>query len=1162
VYYCTLAQGVASQNCRQPLGSGLTTSEGYYQGLVSGGWLPGSTYEVEASAPGYQADWTWVNASVNLTTVVPKLVLSSVGSSVPTTGARSAALTNPAGTWVVARLVDNSTGAGVSTSGVQGCAVSSGQCTQFLDPSNSGGFLNGSLPVGVYNLSVSAAGYYPTVLLLTVPSGVPVIDAGTIPLTPLPWVFGRVTLDPWRTIQVIGFGPPVSLLLSPPATVLGCAILCGQATPDSTSGTFQVQTYAGHGDTIRANPSYPGSFTSAPGGFVGNVTTVNVTTPFTNLTVEPSLAIFAAISGNVSNAASCRPDNLTVCSDPGRWVSVVVSTSGVNNGAATATANGGGQYTAFVPGGNDAGATTVTAGDTTMFFSRAESVRALLGPGQNLTWTAAPLSLTQFGYAYASVVDSATGLPVVSTGISSMFSDTINGNFGSTTGDTNGAGFVNITAPSGTSVQFTVGGSNDYNSTTFQAPVPIGNATNLDPYFSHLKGPVEISAWGWVQGAYVNYTVPPGFAGVVVDGLTGQPLSGASVTVTSSDPSFASGASAQATNSLGEFVSDAPIGAGDSLVVGLSAYLANDTRPLNITAGAHYVVPRVNLTGDGVLASQVLSEPTGTPVSGAAVTACDGTGPSSVCVQTITNATGHYWVNVAPGHISITVAATNFVSNYTEVVTVTSDPWEAIPAFHVVEDGVLVGTVRGLPIGLPVGGAFVAACSPLGGYPTGPCSFRVTTLPNGSFHLPVVPSQYILVASAPDFNSTYRPVAVRPGETVNLGVVLVTEYGVLSGRVLDATTHQPIANATVGGCPIDTLLPCDAPTLTDLGGGYRIASPPGGVHLVVTASGFLDGYATASARSGATVIVPTISLTPLAIETNYRVSGTVVVLNNPTQPIADATVALWVGASVAASTAADAKGMFALTVPTGNYALRVTAPGFTSTGENLAVTQSISGLVLALGPFGWNVSGSVADGLTGLALSDVAIWSASTIVAVTDASGTFTASLANGTYQLTAMAGGSSAATYGPVSFEVDVAAAPVVRSVNLYPGTAMLSGTVERATDQSGLVGAQVEVTGTAVDGAVLTFAATTDRSGAFAVAAYLGTYTLTVTAPGYATTVVHVTAGVTNPPIAVELTALGAPSGAAMSTWEYPVLGLALIAVAVAAVLLLGRRAKEAIR
>jgi hypothetical protein len=1159
---CTLASSVSSQSCSQILGSGLTTTAGYYQGLVPGGWLPGSTYEVEASAPGFESDWTWVNATSNATTVVPNLVLSPVGTSAPSHREAVNAAASSGGSWVVGRLVDNATLDGVETSGIAGCAVSSGVCIPFVDGSNTGGFFNGSLPAGVYNLTIQGDGYMPGLALVTVPAFAPVVNVGTIALDALPWVFGRISTN-WSTIEINASGhAPAEVPIAAPATLLACGLYCGTASPDATSGAFQTQGYYGKSDTLYVNPSYPGSYTSAAGGFNPAVATFNDTVPLLNLSFVPITVLYVAVSGTVYNNASCTPSpSGTVCTDPARWATITVTTTGTNNGAAIATANGGGGYTCFLPGDNDQGATRVSALDTNFYFRTFEIIDAqlgALGPGWNLTYVAPPLDLVQYGYAYASVVDAITGLPVVATGLSSTFNDVLNGNAGSTAGETNGAGFVNITAPAGASVDFTVGGSQDYNFTTFSAPVEGGNATNLGLWYSASGGPIPLQSWGWVESSYINYSAPSVYVGTVLDHANGLPLPGASVGVASADPAIPSGGSSESTNSMGEFLADAPIGPSDTMVVSLAAYQENVTYPLNVTGGATRVFPTILLTGDGVLASQVIAEPGGVPVAGATVAVCAGaTASHQVCVNVITNATGFYWVDVAPGHVNITVSATGYVSNYTQPAVATSDTWNAIPAFEVVEDGVIEGVVRGLPTGLPVGGAIVSACSPQG-VPTGPCSFLVDALTDGSFSLPVAPSTYILTTAFPGFNTSYLPVAVAPGETVNLGIVPLTEFGILTGTVVDSVTGLPVANATIGGCPIDPMLACDTPTATDLSGTYHLASPPGTVGLVVSARGYLNGYLRANAVSGTTVTLSTITISPVANETTVRLSGRVVLAAAPTLPVAAATVGLWAGSALVASVATSASGTFALTVASGTYTLQASAPGYAPARENLNLRETVAGVVLELATFGWTVTGTVRDGLTNATLPSVAIWSPTGLVAITDAAGVFSASLPNGTYNLTAVAGGGSASVFAPVGFQIQVAASSVDRPVLLFPMSETLVGTVESSVNQSAIAGAQVTVRGTTVDGAVLAMSGVTDSGGRFAIpSVYLGSYTVAITATGYHGTSLSITAGVSDAPLLVQLGPLTTSgSAASLSAWSYTFLALALIGGIVVVVAYLGSR------
>jgi hypothetical protein len=1173
---CTLASAISSRACSTELGSGVTTSGGYYQGLIGGGWLPGATYEIEASAPGYLGDWTWANVTANATTMVPTITLQSVGNSI-NPGSRGSphpfTVVNPAGTWVNARIVDNSTGFGVQTQLVTACAVIAtginGVCNSITQSTNTGGYLNDSMATGVYNLTVDPTGYLPVTVLLTVPAGVPTVNAGTILVTPLNWIFGMVQ-DNWTTTEVnYTVGQTVHttyILFAPPANVFACGLYCGTATPDGTSGDFQTQTSPGLTDFLEANPSYTGSFTSAAGGYNPMRVTFVDEVPLLNITPNVILVLYVSVSGTVYNAASCPPlGNESYCTDPARWASVQVATNGVNNGVATAMATGGGHYITFLPGDNDQGATKVTAFDAGFYFTQDEVLNAQLGayPGFNLSYVAPALQLTQFGYAYANVIDQSSGLPAVGVGLSSQFSDPINGNAGSTTGTTNGAGFVNITAPSGDHVGFSVGGTNGYNNTSLSAPVPIGNATSLDVVYSVGGGPVEIPPWGWAESTFVNFSAALGYFGTVVDKTTGQPLPGATVAVTDPDPLIGAGGSTDATNSLGEFLADAPIGPRDSLVVSLPAYEINTTVPLNITPGAFHLSNRINLTGFGVLASTVVSEPSGLPVSGATVTACEGTSANGIgldCAETSTNASGAYWIDVAPGHITVVVNATGFVANYSEVVAATSDTWTHIPDFQLVEDGVLLGTVRGLPTGLAVSGAQVSACSPLGGTPTGPCSFTVNALNNGSFTLPVVPSQYILATSAPGYNASYLPVSVQPGETVDLGIIPLNEYGILTGTVIDNATGAPVANAQVGGCPLDSLLPCLVPTLTNLTGVYSIAAPPGAVVLVVSTPGFLDGYLSTSAVSGLTTYEPRIAIAPEQYESSLQVRGTVVASNDSSVPISSATVGLWSGLALAVSTDVGPGGAFALTVPTGTYTLEVTAPGYAESAQTLVVDEDVSGLVVALSIFGWTVSGTVEDGLTHAPLAGVAIWSASALLGVSSSSGVYALSLPNGTYPLTAILGGTSGSMYAPVPFEVQVAAAAVTgRTVLLYPPSATLAGVVENAANGTPIGVAHVAIVGLTVDGYLFSSPATTSASGQFSVAAYSGSYNVTVSAPGYHTATVGLVAGVSTPALTIELTPLASSSGTSAMTSELVALGLLVLIGAVAVVIVVAARKKS---
>jgi hypothetical protein len=118
--------------------------------------------------------------------------------------------------------------------------------------------------------------------------------------------------------------------------------------------------------------------------------------------------------------------------------------------------------------------------------------------------------------------------------------------------------------------------------------------------------------------------------------------------------------------------------------------------------------------------------------------------------------------------------------------------------------------------------------------------------------------------------------------------------------------------------------------------------------------------------------------------------------------------------------------------------------------------------------------------------------------------------------------------------------------------------GEVESSVNQSAIVGAQVTVQGTAVDGAVRDLTGITDGTGRFSIPmVYLGSYSVTFSAAGYHGATVQVTAGVSNAPLLVQLGPVASSaSGAPLSAWSYTFVALGLLGGIVVVVAFLGRR------
>ena len=194
VFYCSIVQ---TSTCSTPLGAGLATTGGGYNGTLPGLFLPYSTYEIFASSSGYSADWTWVNTTPGQVIIAPTLVLHPVGAEARPIGGTT--IDPFSRVDLTGYLIDNSSGQGIETGGssLQVCSTATGSCFN-LDPgTNSQGLFNTSVPVGTYRSRglgsrISDAHEY---VNASAPVGV---DLGVLRLYPLPWVRG--TAGPSRSM--------------------------------------------------------------------------------------------------------------------------------------------------------------------------------------------------------------------------------------------------------------------------------------------------------------------------------------------------------------------------------------------------------------------------------------------------------------------------------------------------------------------------------------------------------------------------------------------------------------------------------------------------------------------------------------------------------------------------------------------------------------------------------------------------------------------------------------------------------------------------------------------------------------------------------------------------------------------------------------------------
>ncbi|MCI4331327.1 MAG: carboxypeptidase-like regulatory domain-containing protein [Thermoplasmata archaeon] len=1092
LYAATLtAAHIYNPNSGKIVGAGLSTTDGHFNGTILAGWLPWTTYRITASAPGYTSNWVWVNTSRGLTTHVPTIVVQPIA--VNATGASQ-------GTWLDGTLRDNVTGYGVLSSSIAACPTDGGSCIQVQDGSNPGGYFNQSITPGLYNLTVNTAGYYPVNIFFNA-SNRTFVHLGIIPLSPYAWVSGNVSINPWQNISVRFGSGYRGIPLGPGAAVQACTssgTLCGLTATIDSLGGFNASVPFGVLDIIRVNGLYAGGGWSAPAAFDQNTSIFNTTGSWTPLPPSATIPmdIFGAVTGLVRDNSTYNAGLGTDVS-PVRWASVSALTVGHFNAVVTSQAGSGGQFTYFLPGGNRVGNTTVTALIPNVYYQLYEKLKLPIVSAQ--TTVAPNLTLDRYGWVNSFLRDSVSGAGTPYLGASATYVDLRNSTIYQTSGVANANGFVNLTSAAGRTVVFAAGPGNDYNTTNVTMRVNSSATTYYNSTSALTVGALRVDPWGWIRTTDLNYSVVP-FATTIRDAVNQLALPLATMTVATSDISL-SGSCAATSNWGGMCLSDAPIGPKDTLAVKAGGYVGNSTL-VAVTKGLIINESVINLTGDGILAGIVVAYPSGLPISGATVTACPV--KSTICSTATTNATGLFWINAAPGLEYLQFDAQGFVSNTSVVASPCSDCFDWIGTITVAQFAYVGGVIRGLPSGLPVSGATVSVCSPLGS-PTGACGFFVGSSKSGSFLLGAPAGNYIIAVNDTFYNTTYFPISLNAGEQVSVGTIFLNQFGTLLGSVESATGFEPVSNATVLACPDWAGGGCVSPLLTQSNGHFGLMGAPGPYEIAVSAPGYTDAYVPARVVSGVTTSLNPILLYPLGTGIAYPVTGTVVNASDPTQGLAGATVAVKIGATVAASTTTSVTGAFHLNVFWGTYNLTVSSTGWAPVVETLTVHAPVPELVIGLSTMTYTLQGTARDGLTGQALSGVLISEGgggfSTTLGSTDLNGLYSFPLANGTHYLIASYTPGGGVVYPTVAFSVTINGLSQTHDLNLDPPTTQVYGLVANAASGLPVSGVTVLISGVTVNGVPESYNVTSNVVGEFNVSVWAGKYTAAVSATGFST-------------------------------------------------------------
>jgi Carboxypeptidase regulatory-like domain len=1078
----------APNACKDVIGSGgLTSTNGTFWQLVPAAHLPIGAYRIVANAPGYLSNQTWVNVTLpNETVVASTLILWSILAT-PSSEARANAPA-PSGSgstgsasWIYGRVVDNATGQGLPAVTVTTTDVLTGASSSSSGAITPDGFFNFSQVTGDFWINFTDAGYYYQQSRFVVVNGtVGAIGLGVVRMLSFHYLAGRLVIDPWRN--------PVSLYehLGVIGNVEVCwanQSLCGATGTSDSGGMFNVSAPLGVRNHVVAHATGNGRGLGGV-GFLDNQTFINVTENDSGGTATLGQVIYTTYTGQVFDAST---NNQTFV----RWGTVTLTTSakGYAPGIAQEAMTGGGSYVMFLPPFGNITLATATASayvsGTFNYTNRNYTFAQLenITPAQVTTLPNA--SLEHFGWLQFFTVarplpfgENSARAPFLTPSANVTLKSGLSA--ASAPAESDGWGFVNMTAPPGSDVYLTVTGP-DFNTTVIHPLLVNSSATTFvnGTDFSHV-GNVSVQPWGWVQGTVWDPAVDLGVAGA---GLTLQNSLGQG-----SAPNLLS-------NQVGTFFIDAPFSGPAALAVTATGYLTNNTQ-INVRAAVATDLGTVNMTGMGIVAGRVFGYPGFVPLYQAYVTICPIALPS--CNQNVTtNGTGYFWVAAAPGLDVLNISIPGYAQNLsTSNIVVRSDTWEWAGSFVLDRYATVTGVVLGSPSGSTLYQANVSVCSvlTLPGQPTGPCLETVLTDRLGQFAVSTPPGNYILAINATYYNATYLPISLAAGEIVPIGTIFLEQWGTVVGTVLGEDTNAPVPAALVQACPLWLAGNCTKIVSTDPNGHFHLSGPPGEYIIVASASGYQQKYVDAQFVSGVTYTLPPIFLIPTGTSLFYSVNGTVTGGPNLV-PLSGAVVT----AGPNFATATDGYGHFSVAVPWGSYLLTVQQPGYFSSSRSITVHGDLAGLDFVLAQATYTVQGTVRDGLTSNPLSNVAIQQGAAALATTDPVGAYSLSLPNGTYTLTAFPLGSLGTQYAAGSFALTVAGQALQRDVQLFPPKSDVYGLVVNAVTGAALPNATVQVSGTTNDG--LPWAATyrTSPVGTFVAPLFLGQYTLTASLAGF---------------------------------------------------------------
>lgn len=476
--------------------------------------------------------------------------------------------------------------------------------------------------------------------------------------------------------------------------------------------------------------------------------------------------------------------------------------------------------------------------------------------------------------------------------------------------------------------------------------------------------------------------------GIVIDASTTLPISGATVRILQGTNLILQ----TSTNGAG-FYSAPNLAPGDYIVEatasGYQTQIQGAIVEINAITTANFALE----SNPGNISGIVIDALTTNPIVGALVEVFEGT---ILIGFADTDASGNYTISsLPPGNYTVNASATGYQSKIVEA-SVASNSTTTVNFALSQLAGIIAGTVTSVSTGNAIpdatinifqGTTFVAS---------------VLTDSNGQYEISgLMPGNYFVVASAPNFGSADSGATVIANNTTIVNFSLLSNFGTISGTVLDSSTNLPISDATI---QVRSDFIIIATAVTDSAGKYIIPNIAPDTYTVTAAAlGFQRQIKIANVNSNQNTIV-NFFLNP----NPGTISGNIIDAIT-TLPIPNASVYIYQGSTLLDFTMTDANGNYEISdLPPGSFTVLVLAEGYQDAfSEETVFAGLITIADFALNPHPGSLIGKVIDACMQNPISGtiIEVFNGSTIVdfGLTDSNGNYSIdTLAPGNYNVVA----------------------------------------------------------------------------------------------------------------------------------------------------------------